>query len=225
MLAVVVMGVTACTGSEDEDAPPVLDPGAPGDEPTPVTEEEIAAAVDITHNEADFEFMHLMIAHHGQAIEMTDLVPDRYDNEDIDTIAARMSAGQSGEIDLMESWLEANVYGPGRENPAHQNYCGLNIDTGHHDGECVEIDHTHEDMQGMLTPEEMDELTDASGAEFDELFVDYMVYHHEGAISMAEEVVREGEHPIVYSMASEMAVEQSAEINRLRGILEGDNED
>jgi uncharacterized protein (DUF305 family) len=225
LAAVAVASAAACSGSAEEDeGPPILDPGAPGDDPTPVTEEDIEEAVDLSHNEADVEFMHLMIAHHGQAMEMTDLVSDRYAAEGIDTMATRMNVAQEGEISLMETWLEANVYEPGRENPAHQNYCGLDLE-GHHGGEdCVELDHTHEDMQGMLTPEQMDELEAADGEEFDELFVEYMVFHHEGAIAMAEEVMREGEHPVVYTMAGDIAIEQSVEITRLQDIIDGEDD-
>ena len=64
----------------------------------------------------------------------------------------------------------------------------------------------------------------ADGEEFDELFVEYMVFHHEGAIAMAEEVMREGEHPVVYTMAGDIAIEQSVEITRLQDIIDGDED-
>ncbi|WP_236540754.1 DUF305 domain-containing protein [Spiractinospora alimapuensis] len=219
----VVLSAVACSGSADSADPPPLDPGAPGDEPSELSLADVQDATDIAHNETDADFMHRMVAHHEQALEMTDLVESRHDDPSIDTIAERMSVGQQGEIELMEAWLELNVYAPARDSPAHRNYCGLDLEGAHHDTEdCVTLDHTHEDMEGMLTPEQMDELTDASGTEFDELFVEYMVQHHEGAIVMAEEVLRDGEHPVVYNLASEMALEQAVEITRLQGILTED---
>lgn len=219
----VVLTAAACSDSADSANPPPLDPGAPGDDPTELSLADVQDATDIAHNEIDADFMHRMVAHHEQALEMTDLVDSRHDDPDVHTIAERMSVGQLGESELMEAWLELNVYAPARDSPAHQNYCGLDLEGAHHDSEdCVTLDHTHEDMEGMLTPEQMDELTDASGAEFDELFVECMVQHHEGAIVMAEEVLRDGEHPVVYNLASEMALEQAVEITRLQGILTED---
>lgn len=223
VVAGAVVVLAAACDSSGEEATPILAPGAPGESASPATDEQLEAAEELgRHNEADVEFVLQMIVHHEQALEMTDLVPDRYDNDDINTIASRMSSAQELEIATMEDWLERSVYGPARENPAHQNYCGLEeqLDQdGHHGGDCVLVELDHDDMPGMATAEELDDLADADGAEFDELFVELMVTHHEGAIEMSLDLLDNGQQPQVVEMAGDIATEQQVEINRLRGIL------
>ncbi|MFC7330011.1 DUF305 domain-containing protein [Marinactinospora rubrisoli] len=221
-VAVLLAGAAGCAQSESEsaDGPPVLAPGAPGESASPATEEQLAAATaSMRHNEADVEYVLKMIEHHNQALEMTELVPDRVDSGDIELIAERITTAQGPEIEVMESWLETNVFGPARENPNHQNYCGLQDEESHHGGDCVPVDHS--DMPGMATEEQLAELEAAEGAEFDELFVELMTTHHEGAITMAEEVIAEGENVTVNQLASDVLSEQRVEIERMRTALDG----
>ncbi|GAB3214156.1 DUF305 domain-containing protein [Marinactinospora thermotolerans] len=200
------------------DGTPVLAPGAPGESASPATEEQIAdATAGVRHNEADVEYVRKMIAHHEQALEMTALVEGRARLEEIEGIAGRISAAQGPEIEAMQSWLEINVHGPARGNPAHQDYCGLEGEDSHHGGVCAPVDHA--DMPGMATPDQLAELEAAEGREFDELFVELMTAHHEGAISMAEEVLGDGENPVVNQMASDVIVEQRAEIERMAEVV------
>ncbi|GAA3747137.1 uncharacterized protein (DUF305 family) [Spinactinospora alkalitolerans] len=220
--ALLALGATACGGGEQEQAGddiPVLAPGAPGESASPATDEQLAAVEEsLTHNEADFEYVSRMVAHHEQALEMTDLVPDRAEREEIGKIADRIAAAQDPEIEVMEEWLEANVYGPARENSAHRNYCGLDGGEGHdHGGDCVEVDHS--DMPGMASDAQMADLEAAEGEEFDELFVELMVTHHQGAVTMAEEELLDGRHQVVLEMANDVIAEQSVEIGRMREVL------
>ncbi|WP_133743089.1 DUF305 domain-containing protein [Actinorugispora endophytica] len=216
------LGGTGCADSAPGTAGdvPVLAPGAPGGTATPASEEQLAAALeDVRHNEADHDYIVAMIAHHGQALEMTALAPDRVRDPGLRTLAERIDLAQQPEIDLMEDWLETNVYGPGRENPAHQDYCGLEGGPDHHGADgCVEPDHSA--MPGMATPEQLDELEAASGAEFDALFVELMVAHHEGGVSMAEDVMIDGRHPRVLTMANDLITDQRVEIGRLESVLD-----
>jgi uncharacterized protein (DUF305 family) len=216
--ALLLTGAAACSSADSADGPPVLAPGAPGESASPASQDQIdAATASIRHNEADVEYVLMMIEHHGQAIEMTDLVEDRVENEDLRLIADRIGDAQGPEIEAMEGWLDVNVYGPAEENPNHQGFCADGPDAeGHHGGggECP-VDLDHESMPGMASPEEMDELEAAEGASFDELFVELMTAHHEGAITMAEEEVASGKHPEVLKMAGDVMVEQQADINRM----------
>lgn len=225
--ALALLGVSACTGDDDQEAANVIAPGAPGASSSPASEEQIAAlAAEQGHNEADVSYLVMMIEHHNQAIEMTDLVTDRYERDEIERISDRISAAQGPEITAMESWLEENVFAPARENPAHQNFCGLEGDGSHHHDdedfvECVlEVD--HDDMEGMISDEDMERLTEAEGDAFDRLFVELMTTHHEGAITMAEEVMAEGTDRIVLDMANDLIAEQNTEIVRMERIIEGD---
>ncbi|MFC3999217.1 DUF305 domain-containing protein [Nocardiopsis sediminis] len=221
--AVLITGATACSSSDSADGPPVLAPGAPGESASPASQEQIDAASEtIRHNEADVEYVLMMIEHHGQAITMTDLVEGRLENDDLALIADRISAAQGPEIEAMEGWLDTNVYGPAEENPNHQGFCANGpSEEGHHGGEgdCpVNLD--HDDMPGMASEEELTELEEADGADIDELFVELMTAHHEGAISMAEDEGADGKHPDALKMAADVMVEQQADINRMAEVMD-----
>ncbi|KOX12632.1 hypothetical protein ADL05_20515 [Nocardiopsis sp. NRRL B-16309] len=223
--ALVLLGASACTGDGEPVSGNVIAPGAPGESASPATADQIAAlAEEQGHNEADVFYLVNMIEHHRQALEMTDLVEERYERDGIERIADRISAAQGPEITAMESWLEENIFGPARENEAHQNFCGLEGDGSHHDesGEVptcqLEVD--HDDMPGMATEEELDDLAAAEGDDFDQLFVELMTTHHEGAVTMAEEVLEEGKDHTVLRMANDVIAEQNADINRMAEVLE-----
>ncbi|WP_017574072.1 DUF305 domain-containing protein [Nocardiopsis halotolerans] len=224
--ALVMLGVSACTGDDGvQESANVIAPGAPGESSSPATSEQIAAlAEEQGHNEADVTYLVEMIAHHSQALEMTELVPERHQREEIELIAERISAAQGPEITAMESWLEENVFGPARENPAHQNFCGLEGDGTHHGGDgdepACELEVDHDDMPGMASEEEMEQLAAAEGDAFDWLFVELMATHHEGGITMAEDVLAEGRDQTVMRMANDVIAEQRADIARMEQILE-----
>ncbi|MBQ1080408.1 DUF305 domain-containing protein [Nocardiopsis sp. B62] len=223
--ALVLLGVSACTGDEGQQSANVIAPGAPGEESTPATADQIAAlAEEQGHNEADVTYLVKMIEHHRQALEMTDLVEDRYQRDGIERIADRIAAAQGPEISAMESWLEVNVFGPARENPAHQNFCGLEGDGTHHSTEdavvACDLQVDHDDMEGMVSDEDMGRLADADGDDFDHLFVELMTAHHEGAVTMAEEAMAEGKDQEVLRMANDLIAEQNTEIARMEGVLE-----
>ncbi|WP_159942800.1 DUF305 domain-containing protein [Nocardiopsis sp. FR6] len=224
--ALVLLGASACTGGDGEqESANVIAPGAPGESSTPATEEQIASlAEEQGHNEADVVYLVKMIEHHAQALEMTDLVPERHEREGVERIADRISAAQGPEITAMEAWLEENVFGPARENPAHQNFCGLEGDGTHHgedsDVPACELEVDHDDMPGMASEEDMERLAAAEGDEFDRLFVELMTVHHEGAVTMAEDLMAEGKDQTVLRMANDVIAEQNAEIARMAQVLE-----
>lgn len=226
--ALVLLAATACTDDADQESANVIAPGAPGESSTPATQEQIAAlAEDQGHNTADVDYLVMMIEHHEQALEMTDLAPERYEREDIERIADRIAAAQGPEITAMESWLEEHVLAPARENPAHQNFCGLDGEGDHHHtegedvAECV-LDVDHDDMEGMASEEELERLEDSEGDDFDQLFVELMSEHHRGAVTMAENVMADGNDRQVLKMANDLIAEQNTEIARMERILEDD---
>lgn len=222
--ALVLLAATACTDDADQESANVIAPGAPGESSTPATQEQIAdLAEEQGHNKADVDYLVMRIEHHEQALVMTDLAPERYEHEDIDRIAA----AQGPEITAMESWLEENVFAPARENPAHQNFCGLGEEDDHHHSgsediaECV-LHVDHDDMEGMASEEELERLEASEDDEFDQLFVGLMSEHHRGAVTMAEDVMADGSDRQVLKMANDLIAEQNTEIARMERILEGD---
>ena len=147
--------------------------------------------------EADVRFMQAMIAHHAQALAMTDLVPDRTESEALQRLARRIEVSQKDEIAMMERWLDSR---------------GESAPEGHPHGSL---------MPGMLTEEELARLAGATGDEFDRLFLEYMIRHHEGALVMVADLFSSGggQEAEVFRIASNVDADQRAEIARMRGML------
>lgn len=142
-------------------------------------------------NHADVEFMRMMIPHHEQAIVMAEMIPGRTDRTELCRLGPEIIEVQREEIETMEEWLHE----AGADPHAH--------------------DMDHEEMDGMLTEEELQELRCAEGQEFDCLFVDGMIHHHEGAIEMAEDVLEDGQKERIAELAGEIIELQREEIRMM----------
>jgi uncharacterized protein (DUF305 family) len=164
------------------------------------------AAAGTEHNGADVRFAQGMIPHHRQAVEMAEIAVDRAENPEVKALAEQIQAAQDPEINTLTGFLEAW----GAEVPA--------------DGDMAGMDHSSmagiSDMSGM-TPEQMDELRNATGAAFDTAFLEMMIAHHEGAISDAERELAEGVNPQAKDLATEIVTAQTAEIEQMRQLLQG----
>jgi uncharacterized protein (DUF305 family) len=159
--------------------------------------------------------MQRMIGHHAQALEMTSLVPARSSREDMRLLAKRIEASQQHEIGLMRRWLERRGEQAPTANPHHDQHHG----GGGHEGRMPGM--TPETMPGMLTAEELAQLAKATGADFDRLFLQFMIRHHEGALTMVSEFFATpgaGQEPEIFSLASEIDGDQRAEIKRMRAL-------
>lgn len=213
---VLLAGTSACAQSDSAADPPVLDPGSPGDSPSSASEQRLADAKQNTgYNPADVDYLLTMIEHHSQAVEMTDLAEERGTDPELDRITERIAAAQEAEITMMEEWLETNVYTPVREGSSEQSYCSAD-----RNGEVsCPTDLDHSSMPGMASPEELTELENSDGEEFDRLFVELMSAHHEGGIDMAEEEVANGQSTRVTTMANDVIAEQRADIARMEEAL------
>lgn len=174
---------------------PVIAPGKPGEEARTLSPSEAATAVPPDKaNAADVTYVQDMIVHHRQAIDMALLAPSRARADKVKRIAARIQDAQGPEIQYMTSWLEQQ----GQKVPDH------------HAG--------HAGMPGMATPEQLEQLKAASGAEFDRLFLTLMITHHRGAIEMSTKAITTGSHQRINELATEVGVEQTAEIRRMQDI-------
>jgi uncharacterized protein (DUF305 family) len=204
LLTVLTLVVVAgCSADEEPDAPPVVQLGPPGETGTPLSEDEIAALADAQYTEADVAFVQGMISHHAQALVMTDLVADRTGRDDLPQLAERMDVSQRDEIALMEQWLEDR----GEEVP--------DASAGHHHGD-------GDLMPGMLTADDLASLEAASGRDFDELFLLYMIRHHEGAMMMVAELLSSddgGQESEVFGLAQHIDSDQKIEIARMKSLL------
>lgn len=156
----------------------------------------------VQHTEADVRFMQGMIHHHAQAIDMTELLATRTASEDMKKLALRIEVSQVDEIKMMRSWLELR----GKEAPGEHAH--------HMPGAPM--------MPGMLTPEEMERLRQAKGAEFDRLFLEGMIKHHGGAILMVHELFSSpgaGQESEIFAFASDVEADQQMEIDRMGLML------
>lgn len=182
---------------------PIVQPGAPG-QPTRTLDAATATEIAKTqYSPADVQFMQDMIPHHHQAIEMSVLVAERTNNPDVIDAAGRIQSSQGDEIEFMQQWLAER----GEDAPDP---------TAHHHM------HTSHTMAGMASPEQMAELAASSGTDFDRLFLELMIRHHDGAVKMVEELMEQpgaAYDPVLFEFTSDITNDQAAEIERMNGLL------
>jgi uncharacterized protein (DUF305 family) len=162
------------------------------------TESESAADADADadadFNDADVTFAQMMIPHHEQAVDMAELAASQAADAEVIALAGEIAAAQQPEIDQMTALLETW-------------------------GQPVEMEgHGSMSMGGMATEEQMAELEAAQGADFDRLFVELMIVHHEGAVAMAEEHHAEGRNAEAAALAGAIIETQTTEIATLQEI-------
>ncbi|WP_344099353.1 DUF305 domain-containing protein [Myceligenerans crystallogenes] len=220
-MLVVALGAVAsgCTPEDEPEAVStpssvVLKPGKPGEEAEVVAPEDFEGVpAEDDWNEADAGFVTGMTRHHDQAVTMTAWVPERSASEQVKALADRMNNMQEAEIGLMSDWLTE------RDQPVPALADGG--DGGDGTGPRVPDDaHEHDLMPGMLTEAEMTELEAASGKEFDRLFLEGMIKHHEGAITMCTDIMTTGVDQKIQELAANIGVDQAAEIDRMKDLLD-----
>jgi uncharacterized protein (DUF305 family) len=161
-------------------------------------------------HEADAHFMSHMIAHHAQALVMARLAPTHGASPSVRTLAARIINAQQDEIEIMQTWLRDR---------------GLTVPEVHITGTTLMVHGAGEHamhMPGMLTPEQLRTLDRARGAEFDRLFLTYMIEHHRGAVTMVQELFSTdgaAQDVTVFRFASDVQVDQITEIARMESML------
>lgn len=156
---------------------------------------ETSSSESADFNDADVMFAQMMIPHHEQAIEMSEIALDPASGASaaIQDLAIRIRDAQDPEIELMKGFL-ATWGAP------------LNPEDG--------MDHSSM-MEGMLTVEELDELAGLQGSEFDVRWAQAMIAHHKGAVAMAEDVLSDGKNAETRKLAEEIIANQQAEIDEL----------
>src|SRR6476469_2040907 len=152
--------------------PVVIQPGAPG-KPSKRLPPSTTGKLP-PRSQAEIDFMQGMIMHHAQAVEMTALIPSHTENKDLRLLGARISSSQSSEIKFMQRWLAARGEATSMSMPGMPD-----MDMSGHPMPL---------MPGMLSPEQMDALRKARGAEFDHLFLTGMIQHHKGALTMVKDL-------------------------------------
>ncbi|MFF5184365.1 DUF305 domain-containing protein [Streptomyces sp. NPDC000345] len=199
--ALLVIALAGCdSGTKDTSGaasgPSVIAPGKPGEANRTLSAQDAAEqrAEDDTPNAADVSYARMMIQHHAQALEMTELAPERAESADLKRLALRISSAQGPEIEAMRGWLK--TYGKAETGETH--------------------DHTA--MPGMATAAQLKKLRAAHGEAFDTLFLTLMITHHQGAITMATDVKAQGNNLRIEEMADDVVAQQTSEITRMQGM-------
>lgn len=163
--------------------------------------EHSAEEVSGEFNDADVEYVSGMIVHHEQAVEMSDILLAKDDvDTDVVSLAEEIRDAQQPEIDQMVTWLQAWDHEPDDNHGGHGNHGA-----------------THE---GMMGEEDIAELEATEGKEASRLFLEQMIVHHEGAVSMAEDHLANGENPEALELSEEIISVQQAEIEQMEDLLE-----
>lgn len=190
--------------------------------PAPVSGVEAAQqdSARLPWTEADVRFMTDMISHHAQAIKISRWAPTHTQDPSLNTLAARIINAQRDEITLMRTWLMDR----GRPAPAVDSTgtvtMPMDTDNEHAGHEMGGDDHSM--MAGMLTPAQLDELRAARGEDFEILFLQRMISHHRGAVTMVDELLGSRGAALdetVFRLAADVKTDQSTEIRRMLTML------
>lgn len=183
---------------------PIIQPGAPGQQSRQITAEEASNLASIQFSEGDVKFMQGMISHHAQAMEMAVLVESRSSREPVRLLARRISLSQEDEISMMQDWLRDH---------------GLSApDTNAHHVADYEL------MPGMVSEEEFESLEQADGFEFDALFLELMIKHHDGALTMVDNLLKQAgsaQDSVLFAFTSDVTSDQTSEIERMNSMFTG----
>ncbi|WP_116049713.1 DUF305 domain-containing protein [Amycolatopsis palatopharyngis] len=178
--------------------------GCSGEEPAVNATNTSAAATSAASdqqqefNQADTAFAQQMIPHHQQAVDMAEMVASRTANPEVVELAAQIQQAQAPEIEKMTSWLKA--WGAPLPMPAMD---GMD----------------HGEMPGMMSSEVMAELEQAKEGDFDRLWLEMMIEHHNGAIEMSNTQLQQGVNAEAKELAQEIIDAQQVEITTMTGLL------
>lgn len=192
-IALALTATLAACGSDDSSS---ADTAAAG------SEAPVGSTASAALNAADVEFAQGMIAHHEQAIEMAEIAldPNIGASAEVVDLATRIKGAQDPEVNLMTEWLTAA-------------------------GEPVAMDasegHDMSSMEGMMTAEQMDAMAAMMGPEFDQMWLEMMIAHHEGAIAQSQTVKANGSNADVLALADQIITAQQAEITEMQALLQG----
>ncbi|MEE6168115.1 MULTISPECIES: DUF305 domain-containing protein [unclassified Mycolicibacterium] len=176
---------------------------------SPTTSTSAAAQAPSPHNDADVMFAQHMIPHHQQAVEMSDMLLAKQGiDKRVTDLATQIKAAQAPEIQQMQGWLTA--WGNPPMPPMSSG------DMGH--GGMPGMSGMPA-MQGMMSDADMNALRDAQGVEAAKLYLTQMIAHHEGAITMAQDEIKDGQYPDAVKMAHAIVTTQQQEIDTMRAIL------
>jgi len=221
LAAVAALG--ACSNSATKEAT-----SSPASASAATSSQVSTSAQAAPYNQADMNFAHMMIPHHEQAIEMSDIILSK---QDIDPrvvgLATQIKAAQGPEIATMQGWMKqwgmnmGDMPGHGGmgDMPGHGGMTGSPSSSMMPSGSMMPGMGNMAGMEGMMSPAEMDALKNAQGVEASKLYLTGMIKHHEGALTMAQDEIKNGESPDAIAMAKSILESQQKEIDTMNQIL------
>ena len=219
LLIGVLAAVLIATPAMAQQTPPIFQPGAPGAAPRVITAAEAVDLSRTTYTPGDVAFMQHMIVHHAQAVEMVALLRAQGSDPTVRLMGERIALSQEAEMALMRDWLTQRgqplempgMGHAGMDHSAHMNHGGMAMPAS-----------DRPVMPGMLSPRQMQTLAGARGTEFDRLFLEGMIQHHQGALDMVEGLLDQpgaAEDPLLSDFTTSVVGDQSMEILRMQSIL------
>jgi len=184
---------------------PIIQPGAVGESARVLTADEAIEVAVSSYSPDDVVFMQDMIPHHHQAIQMAALAADRTNNPELVDLAGRINGSQQDEIEFIQEWLRDR----GETVPDPTAHATM---------------HADHKKSGMATQEQMSKLAESKGTDFDRLFLELMIAHHEGAVDMVEdlhELPGSAYDPVLYEFTNDITNDQAAEVERMNALLIG----
>ena len=201
VLLVIIFIFPALTLNSEDYSAPIIQPGMPGSPSKILDADEATKISNTSYISADVEFLQGMIVHHEQAIVMSNMADERTNNKTIIDLAKRIDVSQEDEINFMESWLKQRNEYMNKMQDKH---------------------HMHMGMVGMATPKQLNDLRNSNSTDFDRLFLQLMITHHDGALEMVEELKKypgNAYDPVLNEFVSDLVNDQGVEIERMNGIL------
>ncbi|HUG39377.1 MAG TPA: DUF305 domain-containing protein [Longimicrobiales bacterium] len=212
-IAAILLTAAACGRSGETRSPTTPSP-------TASTLERAARADSVrrSYTQADVDFMTGMIHHHAQALVMARMAPTHEASSPLQVLAARIINGQKDEIALMQQWLRDH----GQPVPEVSEDGMVVGAAGGHGAHAGHGGHHAAAMPGMLTPAQMERLGAARGAEWDRLFLTFMIQHHQGALTMVDALFATygaGQGDAIFKIAADIGADQASEIDRMQLML------
>ena len=201
-LLAATLGAVACASASKSSAGPTISP----------TGKSPAAMAAADHGiqpftKADVDFVSGMIDHHAQAVLMAGWAPSHGASASLQALCERIVVGQRDEIRFMQRWLSDRKLPVPNGDTSHMMMAGMDMKL----------------MPGMLTPEQLTALDKARGADWDRLFLQGMIQHHNGAIQMVETLFASqgaAQDEAIFKFASDVHVDQITEVNRMTLMLD-----
>jgi uncharacterized protein (DUF305 family) len=230
---VAALALAACGGTYRSEAGVSPQPKADGQADVAARAKARADSARYPFTQADVDFMSHMIAHHAQAIVMSNWAPSHQADAAVRRLAERIINAQQDEIATMQRWLKSRgqpVPEPALSLSHRARATGMKMKTNpsassgqaHHEHPSTGSGQAEMLMPGMLTEEQMLQLDQARGAEFDRLFLTFMIQHHKGAVSMVKNLFGSrgaAQDETVFKFANDVSVDQSTEIERMEKML------